>query len=149
DPSWGEEDFDRLEEFIDRMKIPSTSFTVLTPLPGTELYTQRKHEITVQDYGYYDVMHAVLPTRLPRERSYERFARLYDRSVVKDTRPSWEMVRRAVALAFEGNLWCMRRVYGAVKDVRDPAAYLRPPVSIRAPRRKSGGPPRVRLQVPA
>jgi hypothetical protein len=47
------------------------------------------------------------------------------------------MVRRAVTLALGGNLWCMRRVYGAVKDVRTPAAYLAPPVRIRAPRRRA------------
>jgi radical SAM superfamily enzyme YgiQ (UPF0313 family) len=149
DPSWGEEDFDRLEEFIDRLEIPSTSFTILTPLPGTELYTARKDEIIVHDYGYYDVMHAVLPTRLPRERFYERFARLYDRSVVKDTRPSWAMLRRAFKLTREGNLWCMRRVYGAVKDVRDPAAYLRPPLRVRAPRRPAVGSGGLRLRAPA
>jgi hypothetical protein len=59
------------------------------------------------------------------------------------------MVRRAVVLAWEGNFWCMRRVYGAVKDVRDPAAYLRPPVRVRAPRARPGKDAGVRQQVPA
>ena len=44
-----------------------------------------------------------------------------------------------VKLALAGNFWCMRRVYGAVKEVRTPSAYLEPPVRIRAPRRRASG----------
>ncbi|HEY2944563.1 MAG TPA: hypothetical protein VGN09_19170, partial [Vicinamibacteria bacterium] len=138
DPQWGEEDFDRLEEFIDRLRLPNASFSILTPLPGTELYNARRAELVTDDYAYYDILHAVLPTRLPRERFYERIARLYG-NTLRDTRPSWAMVRRAVKLAVGGNFWCMRRVYGAVKDVRTPGAYLEPPIRIRAPKRRASG----------
>ena len=117
DPQWGEEDFDRLEEFIDRLKLPNASFSILTPLPGTELYNARRAELITDDYAYYDILHTVLPTRLPVERFYERIARLYG-NTLRDTRPSWAMVRRALKLALGGNFWCMRRVYGAVKEVR-------------------------------
>ena len=138
DPQWGEEDFDRLEEFIERLRLPNASFSILTPLPGTELYNARRAELVTDDYAYYDILHAVLPTRLPVERFYERIARLYG-NTLRDTRPSWAMVRRALKLALEGNFWCMRRVYGAVKDVRTPSAYLEPPVRIRAPKRRASG----------
>ena len=99
---------------------------------------KRRAELITDDYAYYDILHTVLPTRLPVERFYERIARLYG-NTLRDTRPSWAMVRRAVKLALEGNFWCMRRVYGAVKDVRTPAAYLAPPVRIRAPKRRASG----------
>ncbi len=137
DPAWGEDDFDRLEEFVAALELPNPGFTILTPLPGTELYEQRKDDLLTRDYAYYDVIHAVLPTKLPLERFYERFARLYD-NAVKDTRPTWAMLRRAAALALSGQLWCMRKVYGAVQEMRDPASYLRPPVRVRAPRRAFG-----------
>jgi magnesium-protoporphyrin IX monomethyl ester (oxidative) cyclase len=140
DPAWGEEDFDRLEEFIERLRLPNASFSILTPLPGTELYNARRAELVTQDYGYYDILHAVLPTQLPLERFYERVARLYG-NTLRDTRPSWAMVRRAVKLALEGNFWCMRRVYSAVKEVRTSAAYLEPPLRIRAPRRNGASGP--------
>ncbi|PYS95060.1 MAG: hopanoid C-3 methylase HpnR [Acidobacteria bacterium] len=134
DPAWAEEDFDRLEEFIDRLRLPNASFSILTPLPGTELYNARRGELVTEDYGYYDILHAVLPTRLPVKRFYERVARLYG-NTLRDTRPSWAMVRRAVKLALGGNLWCMRRVFLAVNELRTPSAYLEPPVRVRAPRR--------------
>ncbi len=139
DPAWGEEDFDRLEEFVSRLELPNPGFSVLTPLPGTELYEARKNDLVTRDYGYFDVIHAVVPTRLPLERFYERFARLYD-NAVKDTRPSFAMLRHAAALALSGGFWCMRKVYGAVREMRDPAAYLRPPVRVRAPRREHPSP---------
>jgi radical SAM superfamily enzyme YgiQ (UPF0313 family) len=135
DPGWGEEDFDRLEEFVSRLDLPNPGFSVLTPFPGTELYEARKSDLVTSDYGYFDGIHAVIPTRLPLERFYERFARLYD-NVVKDTRPSFAMLWNATRLALTGGFWCMRQVYGAVQKLREPTAYLRPPVRVYAPRRE-------------
>ncbi|HXY32271.1 MAG TPA: radical SAM protein [Gemmatimonadaceae bacterium] len=134
DPSWDDADFDRLTEFIDRLDLPNASFTILTPLPGTELYTQHKHELTTHDYGYFDVVHAVLPTKMPLEKFYERFAGMYAYTL-QSTRPSWAMARRAVELLAGGNLWTLKRVIGAVKEMRDPASYMRTPNRIRAPLR--------------
>lgn len=135
DPQWGEDDFDRLEAFIEAMKIPSAAFTIMTPLPGTEMYDQRKHEIVNHDYRFYDVVHAIVPTRLPIERYYERFARLH-RFVTPDLRPTWTMVRRATQLAMTGDLWVIRRTAGAVAEMRDAKAYLKPPNRVIAPRRR-------------
>jgi len=137
DPAWDEDDFDRLEGFIERLELPSAAFTIMTPLPGTEIYEQRKQEIVNHDYTLYDVVHAVVPTRLPLERFYERFARLH-RYTTRDLRPSWAMVRRAAQLALAGDLWVIRKTAGAIAEMRDPKAYLKPPVRVRAPRR--GGP---------
>ncbi len=77
DPQWGEDDFKRLREYVDAKEITHTQFTVLTPLPGTELYRQRRAELLTSDYSCYDTLHAVTPTRLPRERFYELYAGLY------------------------------------------------------------------------
>jgi radical SAM superfamily enzyme YgiQ (UPF0313 family) len=77
DPQWGEDDFKRLREYVDAKEITHTQFTVLTPLPGTELYRQRRNELLTSDYSCYDTLHAVTPTRLPRERFYELYAGLY------------------------------------------------------------------------
>jgi hopanoid C-3 methylase len=136
DAAWGEDDFERLEEFLDGLGLPHCAFTILTPLPGTEIYTQRRHELTTDDYAYYDLMHTVLPTRLPQERFYERFARLFDHTV-EHIRPTLPMLGRAAKLALQGDLWCVKKVYQAVKQMRDPKAYLEPPVRVRAPRRAS------------
>ncbi|MFQ5704648.1 MAG: B12-binding domain-containing radical SAM protein [Gemmatimonadales bacterium] len=132
DPCWAEDDFNRLEDYINENALPNPAFTVLTPLPGTELYKQRKDELITHDYGYYDVIHAVLPTTLSLERFYERVAKLYDLSV-KTTRLSLNLVTRATKMALGGKFWCMKRVYRAVTEMREPRAYLEPPTRVRAP----------------
>jgi radical SAM superfamily enzyme YgiQ (UPF0313 family) len=135
DPQWDEADFDRLEAFIDGLKLSHCAFTIMTPLPGTEMYKARYHEIVNHDYGFYDVVHTVVPTRLPLERFYERFARLY-RYTTRELRPSLAMVQRAARLALGGDLWVIRKTAGAVAEMRDPRAYLKPPIRVRAPRRR-------------
>jgi radical SAM superfamily enzyme YgiQ (UPF0313 family) len=145
DPQWDEADFDRLEAFIEGLQLPSCAFTIMTPLPGTEMYKERYGEIVNHDYGYYDVVHAVVPTKLPLERFYERFARLYGYTT-RDLRPTWSLFKKAAKLALDGDLWVVRRTAAAVAEMRDPKAYLRPPIRVRAPHRTGPPGPHPRLR---
>jgi radical SAM superfamily enzyme YgiQ (UPF0313 family) len=77
DPDFGADDFQRLHDYVASREITHTQYTILTPLPGTELYRQRKGELLTGDYECFDTLHSVLPTRLPREEFYQRFAALY------------------------------------------------------------------------
>ena len=52
-------------------------FTILTPLPGTDLYHEKKKEMITSDYEHFDFVHSVLPTRLPIEEFYGNFVELY------------------------------------------------------------------------
>ncbi len=90
DPDWTQDDFKRLREYVSSRGITHTQFTVLTPLPGTELHRQRASDLLTDDYRCYDCLHAVTPTRLPREEFYRNFAELYRQS---DLSPYFEMVR--------------------------------------------------------
>jgi hopanoid C-3 methylase HpnR len=132
DPSWDDEDFDRLEQFVKLLALPNPTFTVLTPLPGTELWERVKADVTTDDYSYFDVMHLVLPPKLPQERFYERFARLY-RLADARTQLSWPAVRTLLRMLLRGQGWVVRRVYSAVRDMRTPRRYLAYPGSTRKP----------------
>jgi len=76
DPDFTEEDFDALAEFVARTNLSHPFFVVLTPLPGTILFAERRALIRLP-YEYYDFMHAIVPTRLDPERFFTRFLRLY------------------------------------------------------------------------
>jgi radical SAM superfamily enzyme YgiQ (UPF0313 family) len=89
DPDWSEKDFARLRQYVDSRQITHTQFTILTPLPGSELWRQRYDELLTHDYTSYDCLHAVLPTRLPREEFYRQFANLYRQT---DLAPYWDLV---------------------------------------------------------
>lgn len=132
DPAWVDEDFDRLEEFVRVARLPNPAFTVLTPLPGTELWEATKSSVTTDDYCYFDVVHAVIPTALPLERFYERFARLY-RLTEATTRFGWRAAWNAMGLLSTGKGFALRRVFSAMRDMRNPRAYLAHPGTVRRP----------------
>ncbi|MCX5683380.1 MAG: cobalamin-dependent protein [Planctomycetota bacterium] len=77
DPQFTHEDFKQLKTYREEKSIIYPQFTILTPLPGTDLYRDRYNELVTHDYRLFDALHAVLPTRLPREEFYKEFAGLY------------------------------------------------------------------------
>lgn len=76
DPGYDEHDFDKLECYLTKHKIDLPMITVLTPLPGTDLYRSMKKNITVDDLDYYTLTNAVMPTKLAKHRFYTRYANL-------------------------------------------------------------------------
>ncbi|MCL5734328.1 MAG: B12-binding domain-containing radical SAM protein [Actinobacteria bacterium] len=77
DPDYDEADFRRLRDYVSRHAIANAWFTVLTPLPGTALFEQLQEALTTRNWEMFDLIHAVLPTRLDLERFYREYARLY------------------------------------------------------------------------
>jgi hopanoid C-3 methylase len=72
-PEFEEKDFDELYRIINEMGIGLPLVTILTPLPGTELFRQRERELLTRDARLFDLLHVVLPTKIPRARFYEKF----------------------------------------------------------------------------
>jgi radical SAM superfamily enzyme YgiQ (UPF0313 family) len=83
DPSYVEEDFNRLIEHIHDLDIDQPIFAILTPFPGTKLHEEVKDHIITDNYEYFDGMHSLLSTMLPGPKFYECFRKLYSRSYPK------------------------------------------------------------------
>ncbi len=132
DPSWDEQDFDRVEEFITRLKLPNPSFTVLTPLPGTELWEHMKSDVITEDYSRFDILHLVLPSKLAPQRFYQRFARLCSLTDVR-THFSWQAVWTLIKLALRGHGRVVLQVFRAMRELCNPSAYLGSPGKERKP----------------
>jgi hopanoid C-3 methylase len=90
DPDWTEDDFEALRDYVNRRGITHTQYTILTPLPGTQLHRDLRDKLLTDDCSCFDTLHAVLPTRLPREKFYQEFASLYRQ---RDIGPYYELVR--------------------------------------------------------
>ncbi len=75
-PDYDEQDFERLSAYLATGGIDLPMITVLTPLPGTPLHRRLRAEISNHDLDYYTLTNAVMPTRLPEERFYTRYAQL-------------------------------------------------------------------------
>lgn len=81
DPAYEREDFRQLLTYVRRMKHKYATFTILTPLPGTELHAQHRHELLSHKPELYDMVHALLPTRLPLKEFYAEYARLWTKAL--------------------------------------------------------------------
>jgi hopanoid C-3 methylase len=73
-PDFEPQDFDRLYDTINEMDIALPLVTILTPLPGTQLYRARRDELLTRDARLFDLLHCVLPTKIPREKFYEKLS---------------------------------------------------------------------------
>ncbi len=117
DPNWEERDFEGLIEYVRRKKIEFLQFTILTPLPGTQLYEETKHLIK-GGWEKFDFFHSVLPTKLPPERFYEQMANLYRETVMSFSQMK-EMIRQG-RIPRRG----LQRAKAMLAQVTDPASYL-------------------------
>lgn len=81
DPAYGREDFANLRAHVRRMKHRYATFTVLTPLPGTRLYAERERELLSRKPELFDMLHALLPTKLPLADFYAEYAALWSGAV--------------------------------------------------------------------
>lgn len=77
DPSYTREDFASLKAHVREMKHSYATFTVMTPLPGTELYRDNQSRLLSHRPELFDMLHTLLPTTLPLEEFYQEMIELY------------------------------------------------------------------------
>ncbi len=78
-PEFGREDFERIYAYMEEMGLYYSEFSILTPLPGSDLYWEKKDALLTDDYDLFDNLHPVLPTRLPARDFSRHLARLWIR----------------------------------------------------------------------
>jgi radical SAM superfamily enzyme YgiQ (UPF0313 family) len=128
DPQWDHADFAELREYVAERQLFNSSFSVLTPLPGTVLYEEVRGRITTDDYEMFDLWHTVLPTRLPLDEFYREFAGLWQAAAAST--PQANRRRRMLkgfwqVLTGKVNLAHARSLGEALRQLRDPEVYLR------------------------
>ena len=86
-PDFEEKDFDALYAYIEDLGVTFPLVTILTPLPGTEMYRKYEDQLLTKDFRLYDLLHPVIETKLPREEFYKNFTRY--RSIYRKNRNGW------------------------------------------------------------
>ncbi len=79
-PDYDAGDFTRLGEYLATNTIDLPMITVMTPLPGTELYRQQKNRIVNHDLDFYTLTNAVIKPKLEEKQFYTLYAELLDTS---------------------------------------------------------------------
>src|SRR5262245_20885966 len=82
DPDWEEADFRTLWDFVAAHNLQRAGYTILTPLPGTELH--RDHPTLRRDAPWfqYDMHHLLWEPRLGPRRFLELYAETWRRSIL-------------------------------------------------------------------
>ena len=123
DPSYTEEDFFGLWDFLDEHQLYRAGFTILTPLPGTYLFENKKNQIEVFDWTHYDLHHLLWQPRLPVERFFELYCETWRRSVLNISgRKKWWQWLKHVRVR---DIPRLLRILARTQGMMDPQAYLR------------------------
>ncbi len=82
DPDWTEQDFRELWDFVARHGLQRTGYTILTPLPGTQMYADLAPRIAGRPWFTFDMHHLLWEPRLGAERFFELYAETWRRTVL-------------------------------------------------------------------
>ncbi len=128
DPDWDHQDFARLRQWIADHGAYNSGFSVITPLPGTDLWAEVEDKLTTRNWELFDILHAVVPTRLTPEEFYAEYAGLWrtTREVrFKYRSRLWTIISAAAALATgKVTLGAIRNGMNIAKVFSDPQTFL-------------------------
>jgi radical SAM superfamily enzyme YgiQ (UPF0313 family) len=82
DPDWDEARFRELWDFVARHGFERAGYTILTPLPGTDLYEKLRPSIAGQPWFKYDMHHVLWEPKLGARRFFELYAETWRRSIL-------------------------------------------------------------------
>lgn len=112
-PDYSREDFRHLLAYVRRLKHKYATFTVMTPLPGTKLYSERYVEILSHKPELYDMVHALLPTTLPLAEFHQEMANLWAKAV-----PFYRIIPTLARFGLQGMLQRIRLFGIVLKKIR-------------------------------
>lgn len=126
DPVYTEDQFQKLINYVKRMRLRTCQFTVLTPLPGTQFFKEKWDELTTRNYELYDFLHAVLPTKLPLNEFYRNFCKLYRSTLLS----AGSVAKAALSLPFSYSFSDLKQVR-ALRDLLNPKSYLKGHITLK------------------
>lgn len=71
------DDFAALSEFANSHKVTYAGYTILSPMPGTQFYSEVKDQIIDFDLDKYNFFNCVLKTKIPLREFYENVGKLW------------------------------------------------------------------------
>ena len=123
DPDWDERRFRELWDFVEDQNLHRAGYTILTPLPGTQLFDQERARLGRQPWFRYDMHHVLWEPRLGARRFFELYAETWRRSILNlQGRKSWTEWARQVRLS---QVPYLTRLLLRTQRMMEPAAYLK------------------------
>jgi len=131
DPDWTEEQFRELWDFVAKHGFQRAGYTILTPLPGTELFQKLAPILENQPWFKYDMHHVLWEPRLGARKFFELYAETWRRSILNTSgEKSWLEWMRQVRPA---QIPYLTRVLIRTQRMMKASAYLREHEATRMP----------------
>ena len=123
DPDWDEARFEELWDFVATNGFQRAGYTILTPLPGTELFQKLAPVLQGQPWFKYDMHHVLWEPRLGAKRFFELYAETWRRSILNTSgEKRWIDWMRQIKLA---QVPYLTRVLARTQRMMKAAAYLK------------------------
>jgi hopanoid C-3 methylase len=113
-PDYTKEDWERLWQFIERTGLYYLNISPLTPLPGTSIWKEYQHKLTVprEAHGLWDLSHVLLPTKMPIKDYYRSLLKLYAKTALNFKRAK-RLTQRTLPSVW--SITYFRMLWGAMK----------------------------------
>jgi len=72
-PYYQREDFESLKDYIKDLGLDYPSFSISTPLPGTQLWEEMEDKLITRNYNLFDQVHIVTRPALPLKEFYKHY----------------------------------------------------------------------------
>ena len=123
DPDWDEVKFEELWDFVAANGFQRAGYTILTPLPGTELFQKLSPILQGQPWFKYDMHHLLWEPKLGARRFFELYAETWRRSILNTSgEKSWVDWMRQIRPA---QIPYLTRVLMRTQRMMKAAAYLK------------------------
>jgi len=120
---WREEDFRELWDFVELHGLQRAGFTILTPLPGTDFYSEMAPHIPAQPWSNFDMHHLLWEPELGVQRFFELYAETWRRSILNTSGDKslldWMRQVRPAQIPY------IMRVLWRTQRMMQPKAYLK------------------------
>jgi radical SAM superfamily enzyme YgiQ (UPF0313 family) len=131
DPDWNEDQFRELWDFVATHGFQRAGYTILTPLPGTELFQKFAPILKQQPWFKYDMHHLLWEPRLGAKRFFELYAETWRRSILNTAgEKRWIDWMRQIRPA---QIPYLTRVLWRTQRMMKPEAYLAEHEATRVP----------------
>jgi len=123
DPDWDEGKFEERWDFVASNGFQRAGYTILTPLPGTELFQKLSPILQGQPWFKYDMHHLLWEPKLGARRFFELYAETWRRSILNTSgEKSWIDWMRQIRPA---QIPYLTRVLMRTQRMMKAAAYLK------------------------
>jgi radical SAM superfamily enzyme YgiQ (UPF0313 family) len=124
DADWEEWQFRELWDFVKTHGFQRAGYTILTPLPGTDLYRKAAPLLEGQPWFKYDMHHVLWEPRLGARRFFELYAETWSRSILNTAgEKSWlawmRQIRPSQIPYLTRVLWRTQRMMKAVAYLKE------------------------------